>query len=758
MNKPLTTYHIRVKGLVQGVGFRPFIYRLAHYHHLNGWVENRNDGVQIKITASEQQLQQFIRGIREQAPLAANVHSVDYTTTGTEHFTAFTIVKSTNVSQEVTEISPDIAVCDACLQDMKTQAHRIDYPFINCTNCGPRFSIIRHLPYDRDKTTMQPFPLCEQCESEYHNVHDRRFHAQPVACTKCGPHYELFAENTRIHGTVPVVNKVAQLVQDGKTVAMKGVGGFHLACDATNEQAVSNLRASKHREGKPFAVMMKSVEVAEKYLQVTAEAKAELLSWRRPIVLLKQKQVCAEYIAPSVNVGFDTLGVLLPYMPLHYLLFEHSDLEVIVLTSGNFSDEPIVIDNAIAEQQLSNAAQGILHYNRDIYNRTDDSVVKVINRQPRLLRRSRGYAPNPVHLPLNAEGILATGAELVNCFAIGKGKQAIISQHIGDLKNYETYEFYTETIEQFKQLFRLQPSVIACDMHPDYLSTKYALERKNVDIEQVQHHHAHIASCMAEHGLDEKVIGVAMDGTGYGDDGHIWGGELLVCDLKNYQRKLHFDYQPMPGGDLVTKQPWRMAMAYLYDAYGSEYLNLPLPFLQKLDKKKQQMVHWAIEKAINTPLSSSCGRIFDAVSALTGLCTESRFHAEAPMRLEAAAIANSTESYEFRIDNDGAISFRKMIKQIVNEMIEGVSQTIIATKFHNTIINAIFTAVEQVARQTQLTKVVLSGGSFQNAILSEQLEQRLTRSGYQVFSQYKLPANDGGIAVGQLLIAAKRRQ
>ncbi|MCD4729658.1 MAG: carbamoyltransferase HypF, partial [Bacteroidales bacterium] len=529
VEKTHITTIIQIKGLVQGVGFRPFIYRIAHQYNLHGWVENRNDGVLIKVNGSKDTLEHFVDDIKIKAPIASNIHSISREEVNFEKFYDFRIVKSENSSAEITDISPDIAVCDACLEDFKKQAHRIDYPFINCTNCGPRFSIIQDLPYDREQTTMDPFVMCETCRKEYDDVLDRRFHAQPVACSVCGPEYELILDNKSIKSFDEILDKTCELLKSGKIIAIKGIGGFQIACDAQNEKAVNNLRNRKIREGKPFAVMFANVESMQEFVYLFPEEKKSVQSWRRPIVIAQEKKK----LAANVSVGFKTIGAMLPYMPFHYLLFEKLDLTAIVLTSGNLSDEPIVINNNDAVEKLTRIADAVLIYNREIYNRTDDSVVFSVNEKERLIRRSRGYAPEPVNLNLNADGIFAAGAELVNCFCIGKGKQAILSQHIGDLKNLETLEFYSESFERFKKLFRSNPSLVVFDKHPDYISTRFA---KDLNIEQieVQHHHAHIVSCMAEHNLDEKVIGVSMDGTGYGDDGNIWGGEFFICDLATY--------------------------------------------------------------------------------------------------------------------------------------------------------------------------------------------------------------------------------
>jgi hydrogenase maturation protein HypF len=741
----LNTFRINIKGLVQGVGFRPFIYRLALEYGLKGTVENRNDGVVIYINCMDEQLFEFVERIKSSSPPASKIEKINYYETGPIDFNDFIIVKSTSVSEDITEISPDIAVCNDCLADMKVQPNRIDYPFINCTNCGPRYTIIKDLPYDREKTTMNVFEMCVDCREEYTNILDRRFHAQPVACSVCGPQYTLYYNHHVILNQDDILETTAYLLQKGKIVAIKGVGGFFIACDAMNEEAVSRLRILKNREAKPFAVMFRDHATVKKYAFVDDAEEEALVSLRRPIVLLRQKKLTAS----SVCAGFDTIGAMLPYMPFHYLLFEKMSLDSIVLTSGNISDEPILIDNEKAVNTLGGISDAVLTYNREIHNRVDDSVSVILNGDERMIRRSRGYAPVPIGTSIKVEGILATGAELVNCFCIGKGNQAIMSQHIGDLKNLETYEFYAESIEKYKTLFRFRPKLVVTDFHPDYFSSRYA-EDTGLPLLKVQHHHAHIASCMAEHGLDEKVIGVAMDGSGLGDDGHIWGGEFMVCDYSGYERISHFEYIPLPGGDKVTHEPWRTAVSMLYKVYGSDISDLNLPFLRQIDSQHLRMILSAIDQGINTPLSSGAGRLFDAVSAMTGICPVSRFHAEAPMRLESAIRHGETGCYDFI--SGAMISFEPMVKQIVQDILQNTDSGVISARFHNTVIASIIETVENIRHQTGLSAVALSGGSFQNRYLSQQLENKLRALHFNVYVQKRVPANDGGLALGQLVI------
>jgi hydrogenase maturation protein HypF len=760
----VNAYKIHIKGLVQGVGFRPFVYRLARQNNLKGWVENRNDGVTIKIEAGEKKLENFLQQLRQEAPVASSIQHMNIKKSDAEFFKEFSIVKSKNLSRATTDISPDIAVCNNCLTDMKQQEHRYSYPFINCTNCGPRFSIIRGLPYDRAKTTMDEFRMCEKCAKEYSDVEDRRFHAQPVACNYCGPHYELHTANEKIRGIDQILKRIQLLLGQGEIIAVKGIGGFHLMCDAFNDEAIQLLRKRKIRSQKPFAVMFRDIHSLSEYVDVTDDERDILTSWRRPIVLLKQHKE----LSVLLNPGMNRLGVMLPYMPFHHLLFERLQIPAVVMTSGNYSDTPIVADNLEAYDHFKSLADAFLIYNRDIYNRLDDSVVKVVDNHAQMIRRSRGYVPEPVYTAINAEGILATGAELKNCFAVGKDNRAIMSQHIGDLKNYETYSFYSEMVNRFLELFRVKPQIIVSDMHPEYLSTRFAAEyqknsiqRQNVEQQgpvgwiKVQHHHAHIASAMAENVLDERVIGVSLDGTGYGDDKNIWGGEFLICDLNEYSRYAHFSYVPMPGGDKAAFEPWRMAVSYLYDAYGNDFVTLPLEILKGKSKDEVTLIQSMIQKNLNSPLTSSAGRLFDAVSALLNLCDVSSYDAEAPMKLEAIVDPACDESYEFGMND--CISFRKTVKGIVDDLIAGRATSEVAAKFHNTVVESVTQMVKRIHKEKNLRKVVLSGGTFQNSYLLKNIINKLQKANLEVYTNQKVPCNDGGIALGQMAVAAKRR-
>jgi hydrogenase maturation protein HypF len=742
---------IKIEGLVQGVGFRPFIYKLACEKNIRGYVANLNDGVEIHAEGNPPDINGFIHSISAQKPEAADIQLLNSCSVSTVGYSDFTIHQSESLSDAITEVCPDIAVCNDCIDDMKNQSRRMNYPLINCTNCGPRFTIIESVPYDRNNTTMKPFFMCEACRNEYEDIDDRRFHAQPVACHVCGPAFVLSFNDYTISDIDEILQFSSDMISDGKTIAVKGTGGFHLMCNALDEEAVSRLRRNKVREGKPFAVMFRDMETIKAYACVSAAEEKSLLSWRRPVVILDLKKP----LAPSVTSGLNSIGAFLPYMPFHHLFFEKSKTAAIVLTSGNISDEPVIIDNSSAKKNLSQVADAFITYNRDIHNRADDSVVKVLNGKEQVFRRSRGYAPAPVNVGSNVEGILACGAELTNCFGIGKNNQALLSQHIGDLKNIETYSFYIETIEKYKKLFRFTPVTAACDLHPDYLSSRYAEESGLVKIE-VQHHHAHIASCMAENGLNEKVIGISFDGTGYGTDGNIWGSEFLFADFSSFERYTHFEYMVLPGGDIVVEQPWRTALSCLYKIFGNNLDSLDIPFTKHLDPKKRNLVLQAIAKKINCSLSSGAGRLFDAVAALLDVCPVTAYHAEAPMKLETIITEGETGRYGFEITN--VVSFDEMIRQIVTDIRQQVKPGIIAARFHNTVIDAIAKVALNMKKESGIKKIVLSGGTFQNKYMIENLQPLLFKHNFEVFTHGNIPANDAGIALGQMVIASERRK
>ena len=747
-------FEILIKGLVQGVGFRPFIFRLAEKHHLNGEAENRTDGLSVIIDCDLSVADKFVDDIIVYHPPASVIKSVALKQVPASGFKSFTIAGSTEKEGEITEVSPDIAVCSECLDDMKHDSQRVNYPFVNCTNCGPRFTIIRKLPYDRRCTTMDAFEMCTNCKDEYADIRNRRFHAQPVACNSCGPGYYYKDPEGSLDDMNDILTRVAERINTGRSVAVKGMGGYFLMCDALNEEAVSTLRLRKQRDSKPFAVMFRDIKAMKEYCMVSAEEEKELLSWRRPIAILDQKKP----LAFSVSCGLKTTGAMLPYMPVHYLLFEKFSTPAVVLTSGNLSEEPVIIEDADAEERLMPVTGALLKYNREIYNRADDSVIRLINDMTLIIRRSRGYVPRPVDVRTNVEGILAAGAEQKNCFCIGRGHQAIMSQHIGDLKNLPAYEFYIESVGRFEEIFRFTPEYMVCDMHPDYLSSKYAeaiSKSLNIPLVRVQHHHAHIASCMAEYGIDEKVIGVSLDGTGYGIDGNIWGGEFMISDLADFERYTHFDYVRMPGGDKAVDEPWRMAFSYLHNYLGSENDFRKSSFFAPIEEHRLVVIKEMIEAGINSPLTSGAGRLFDAVSAITGLCLTSGFDSEAPMRLESVINTMTDLYYPFTIKEN--ISFAETLQSILDDLGKtDISE--ISARFHNTIARVILEVCRKIRKETSLNMVVLSGGVFQNKYLTCKSFELLRNDKFRVFTNHLVPVNDGGIALGQLVIAAKRRE
>jgi len=727
---------------------------MAVKHGLFGEVDNRTDGVSVIVQGDLRTIDRFSNDILQYAPPAAQIKTIEINETQISGYDCFKIGSSKTIDNQVTEISPDIAVCDDCLLDMERDPGRIDYPFVNCTNCGPRFTIVEGLPYDRPMTTMKSFKTCEKCNSEYNDILDRRYHAQPIACNSCGPLYQYKDSIKTLKDINLIIREVSMQIASGKTVAIKGLGGYHLMCDALNNNAVTELRSKKQRDSKPFAVMFRDISEVKKYCFVDKEEEKEIKSWRRPILVLKQKKI----LAAAVSNGLNSIGAMLPYMPMHYLLFRFLKTGAVVLTSGNISDEPLIIDDLLAEKQLMSIADSFLSYNRQIINRTDDSVLRIIGKKTSLIRRSRGYVPRPVDLNFNIEGIIALGAEQKNSFCIGKGNQAIMSQYIGDLKNPATYKFFTETIERFSDIFRFKPEIVACDLHPQYLSTHHAQLFENeykIPLVSIQHHHAHIVSCMAEHGLDEEVIGICLDGTGFGPDENIWGSEFMIADLKSFSRFTHFDYIPMPGGEKAIKEPWRMAYSYIFNYFGDNFDYKSVPLFNSINSQKLSLIKEMIVKKMNSPLTSGAGRLFDAVSAILGLCPVETFDSEAPMRLESAIDCETNEFYPFLANK--TVIFADTLKAILAD-IPRQEISVIAAKFHNTVAQVILEVSNQIRKDTCLKKVVLSGGVFQNKYLLEKSSFLLNSNGFKVFTNHLVPANDGGISLGQIIIASKNRR
>lgn len=736
---------------MQGVGFRPFVCRMAARHSVVGEVDNRTDGVVVTVQCDMRTVDRFSNDILQNAPPASQIKSIEVNPVECRSYDNFSIAASRHVKGSVTEVSPDIAVCSECLEDMAKDPERIDYPFINCTNCGPRFSIISDLPYDRPSTSMKDFEMCTKCRSEYEDILDRRFHAQPVACNSCGPVYQYQSTGLQTEDLSVILKEISSGILKGESVAVKGTGGWFLMCDALNNEAVAALRKKKLRDSKPFAVMFRDISAVKRYCFLDQAEEKELKSWRRPVVILRQK----ESIAENVNAGLNTIGALLPYMPFHYLLFKNLSTPAIVLTSGNLSDEPIIVDDAEAEKRLMPVTGALLKYNRQIINRVDDSVVRIADNKTIMIRRSRGFVPRPVDLDLDVNGIIALGAEEKNTFCIGKGTQAIVSQHIGDLKNPATYSFFLESIDRFSRLFRFNQNIIACDLHPDYLSTYYAeLTGKefNIPVVRVQHHHAHVVSCMAEKRIDGEVIGISLDGTGYGTDGNTWGGEFMIAGLGSFRRIAHFDYVPMPGGDRAISEPWRMAFSYIYKYAGNNFDFESVPVFRKAGIEKLKQLSAMIDNNINSPLTSGAGRLFDSVAAMLDLCSETSYDAEGPMRLEAVADDRTEDRYPFTAGE--VISFAETIKAIASD-IHREQVPVISAKFHNTVALAVAEKARQIRKETSVSRVVLSGGVFQNRFLLEKTLWLLNRDKFRVFTNNTVPPNDGGISLGQLVAASK---
>ena len=780
---------ISIEGIVQGVGFRPFIYNLAHEMRIRGYVSNTSDGV--VIAAEGDNLALFIERIGKEAPPLAKIVSIGIAPAEPCTFTEFSIKKSDDVGS-FTLLSPDISVCDNCLKELlDSHDRRFLYPFINCTNCGPRYTITRTVPYDRKNTTMHAFTLCHTCSSEYHDPHDRRFHAQPNACSQCGPAVSLLDRGGKTIAAEDPVAETISMLKQGKILAIKGLGGFHIACDATHAEAVRLLRERKRRSNKPFALMAPDIATMQQFCEVTGEEEKILSDRRRPIVLLRKRSKVGRLNPAGKELPEDLapdnryLGFMLPYTPLHYLLFHHPFVrhrfDALVMTSGNTSEEPIIIRHDEAVEKLSPMVDAFLVHDRDIFMRVDDSVVtvrsqgpggetksdRVLRPQPdsslSFIRRSRGYAPEPVQLSDDGPEVLGCGADMKNTFAITRGRYAIVSQHIGDMEHYETIRFFEETLENLKTVYRAAPEAIAYDLHPRYFSSQWALEhgkKQGLKMFPLQHHYAHIGSVMAEHGLKEKVIGVAFDGTGYGDDGTLWGGEFLIADIKGFVRAGHLKPVPLPGAEMAVKEPWRVALSYLKEASGEDLVTrlLPAEFLERHGEQKIRDILMLAGHRDFSPLSSGAGRLFDAVSALLGICSRNTFEGEASIALESFAREGIEEAYPADIHARDRISidFSHTILAIIDDMKRGLDRGIIAAKFHNTIVQTVMRVVLKLSMVNNIRQTALCGGVFQNAYLSERIRKGLKEEGIQVYEHFMVPCNDAGISLGQAYIARER--
>jgi hydrogenase maturation protein HypF len=745
---------LKVNGIVQGVGFRPFVFQLARKYELKGEVANTSSGVSIHVEGLAEHVASFEADLAAKAPPLAYVVDISSQTGTVKHHPDFAIVKSKGESEMSTLISPDVSVCQDCLAELLDPGdRRYRYPFINCTNCGPRYTIIDDIPYDRPKTSMRYFKMCPACQAEYDDPTNRRFHAQPNACDDCGPHVGLFDNRKNEIGKQDPIAKAVELLNQGHILAIKGLGGYHLAADATNTDAVRRLRRRKFREEKPFAVMSADLATIRRYAAVNNEEEQLLTSIRRPIVLLSKKtpDLISDQVAPRNNY----FGVMLPYTPLHYLLLKH-DFTALVMTSGNMSEEPIAIDNDDAFKRLAAIADYFLIHDRDIYLRSDDSIVRHIAGAERCIRRSRGFVPIPVFLKNEVPPILACGAELKNTICVTKQDKAFLSQHIGDLENIATYDFFKLTVDHLKRILGINPEIIACDMHPDYLSTQFAEAQATIPNIQVQHHHAHIVSCMAEHKMEGAVIGLAFDGTGYGTDGALWGGEILITEAHDFTRAGHLAYIAMPGSAAAIKEPWRMAISYLQDAYGADFYSLDLPFLRDLDSERLAVISEMIAKGINSPLTSSLGRLFDGVAAICGIRSRVDFEGQAAMELEMLA-GESTESlydYEWEQENTFQVPPAPIIRGVVADIQNRMPLSEIGAKFHRTLICLFSDLCDVIRKESGLNRVVLSGGCFQNATLLSGMMRALQDNQFDVFTHQQVPTNDGGIALGQAVVAA----
>ena len=795
---------VQISGNVQGVGFRPFLYRLATEHALRGSVANSPAGVDLEIEGPRRTVATFLADIRRRCPPLATITDLRHHLADPIGHPAFVIAGSQSEGHRTALISPDVAVCDDCLDELFDPGdRRYRYPFVNCTNCGPRYTIINEIPYDRPATSMSCFAMCAACQAEYEDPTNRRFHAQPNACPECGPRVWLEAGQAcnppgRLNICPTLDDPIAEavrLLHQGAIVAVKGLGGFHLACDATNAPAVEILRRRKNREEKPFALMVPDLEAARQVCHLDAGAESVITSRERPITLLPRlsNAPVADVVAP----GNDFLGLMLPYTPLHYLLcFDGSRcprFRALLMTSGNLADEPIAIGNREALRRLGGLADVFLLHDRDILVRADDSVVRYNPdsnpvRQPSracdssttIIRRSRGYVPAPVFLNRDVGEVLAVGGHLKNTVAISRGKTVFLSQHIGDLESLEAADFLKQSLDHLQRIFGIRPKVVAHDLHPDYMTTRLAQQFEDVQLIPVQHHHAHVAACMAEHGLDGPVIGIALDGTGYGTDGNVWGGEILIADYDRFQRVAHFREVPLPGNEQAIKQPWRMALSYLDAEFGDSLWSLPIPFVQRLDRPAAELLLRVSRRGVNSPPTSSCGRLFDAVAALLGLRQSVSYEGQAAMELEMALDSDDvhhapwTDAYQMLpVENDEAVlseEFRPcsdeptcrpfvldaapLMTSVVADIQAQVPLSIISRRFHQALVHSLAQAARRVADESGLRDVVLSGGCFQNRFLEDHLTAALDETGLSVFSHRLVPANDGGLALGQIMVAA----
>jgi hydrogenase maturation protein HypF len=774
---------IRISGVVQGVGFRPFVYRLANEENLSGLIGNDTDGVTIELEGTSAHIQAFLTRLTSETPPLARIDSVITSNMPPTGEIGFRIIASEVLGRVRTGIPADAATCPDCLRELLDPAdRRYRYPFLNCTNCGPRFTITRRIPYDRPQTSMAKFPMCPECQAEYDNPLNRRFHAQPNACSRCGPHvwlesgapldsgYPLGASmgwesiaGSGIESANPVAETIERLLR-GEVMAIKGIGGFHLSVDATNKDAVALLRQRKHRYGKPLAIMVRDLAAARALCDLTPEEEALLQTPARPIVLVRARP--NNGIALDVAPGIPWLGIFLPYAPLQHLLFADPRVKALVMTSANLSEEPIAIDNDEAQSRLAAIADAFLMHDREILQRCDDSVAALVDGAPQFVRRARGYVPLAVPLPFEAPPLLAVGGHLKNVFALARARFAYQSQHLGDLENPIGLQFFEESLRHLMNTFEIEPQTVAHDLHPGYLSTGWAKQwaaERGLRLIGVQHHHAHIAACMAEHALSGPVIGLSLDGTGYGTDGNIWGGEVLICSLESFERFAHLDYVPMPGGEAAIREPWRMAFAHLIAAGFSED---EARELVGATQQEARVLIRMIERKINAPLTSSLGRLFDAAAAVILNRRKVDYDAQAAIELEGIAVDSSAElriPAQYQIELFGAdwnkrepsrISVAPLWRAIVADVMQGVARPEIAARFHAAIANAFIQAASRAHAATGIRQIALSGGCLHNRRLASLMRSGLESQGFEVFQHRKVSPGDGGLSYGQAAVAA----
>lgn len=745
---------VEIQGIVQGVGFRPWVYRLAHEEGVTGTVRNDGRGVTIEAFGSETALDRFLERLEKEPPAAAVIDGMSWDLLVVEDADEFVILPSRDTAERRVSIPPDLATCEDCLREIWNPAdRRYRYPFTNCTNCGPRFTIVREVPYDRPKTTMAPFPMCPDCQREYETVEDRRFHAQPNACPVCGPKMQLLSANGHPLDVNDPIARAAEALREGLIVAVKGLGGFHLACDATSSEAVKRLRERKRRDQKPFAVMVRTIDEAAERAWLGPEERRLLTSVQRPVVLVIRRDECD--ITGSVAPANPYVGMMLAYTPLHHLLIDDVQ-RPLVMTSGNLSEEPIAYLNTDAVERMGDIADFYLVHDREIETRCDDSVARVIAGRTVLFRRSRGFVPRGVIVtePF-ARPVLACGGHLKNTFCFGVGDAAYLGPHIGDLENLETFQSYEEAIDRMERFLKVRPEVIAYDLHPNYLSTVYARQRNDALLVPVQHHHAHIASVMGEHGLVGPVIGVAYDGTGYGTDGTAWGGEILIATLEQFNRIATFRPIPLAGGDKAIKEVWRIALALLDDAFGDDLPLDTLELFQTTSEREVNVVRQMIKQRLNTPMAHGVGRYFDGIGSLVLVRPEAYFEGQVAMEWDFAADCDEGSRYRYSIDfetDPWTVDLRMMTRGVVADLVDGQSKAIMSAKFHNTLIAATVELARSARARYGEAPVVLTGGCFQNARLVEGLLKQLTPN-FTVYVHGQIPPGDGGIALGQALIA-----